>query len=162
MTFGGYRIEEIAGRGGMGVVCRATHLALARTVALKVIAPGFAEDPRFRQRFAQECRLAASLEHPHVVPIIDAGEEGGLLYVTMRWIEGADLRSIIDDEGALEPRRALGLVAQVASALDASHAAGLLHRDVKPANILVEWREGGEHAYLGDFGLVKRAGSTRA
>lgn len=143
----------------MGVVCRATQLALGRTVALKVIAPDFAGDPTFRHRFRQECRLAASLDHPNIVPIIEAGEDGGLLFVSMRWVDGVDLGCLVDNEGPLAPRRALAIVAQVASALDVAHGAGLIHRDVKPANILIEARHGTDHAYLGDFGLVKRVGS---
>ena len=158
MMIGGYHVDAIAGRGGMGVVCRATQVALARTVALKVIAPQFAGDPVFRDRFRQECQLAASLDHPHIVPVFEAGDDSGLLFVSMRWIDGVDLRCLIDDEGALDPVRAVGVVAQVASALDAAHRAGLIHRDVKPANILIESRDGADHAYLGDFGLVKRVG----
>lgn len=159
MTIGGYRVEAVVGHGGMGVVCRAIQVALARRVALKVIAPRLGADPRFRDRFRHECQLAASLDHPHIVPIHEAGEDGGLLFVSMRWIEGVDLRCLIDNEGPLEPRRALAIVAQVASALDMAHAAGLVHRDVKPANVLVERRDGAEHAWLGDFGLVKRLGA---
>ena len=159
MTIGGYRVDAVAGKGGMGVVCRATQLALARTVALKVISPDFAGDPTFRYRFGQECQLAASLDHPNIVPIIEAGEDAGLLFVSMRWVEGVDLGCLVDNMGPLAPDRALGIVAQVASALDTAHGAGLIHRDVKPANILIETRNGSDHAYLSDFGLVKRVGS---
>ena len=155
-TFAGHRIEAEAGRGGMGVVYRAVDLDLDRVVALKVIAPGYAADPEFRDRFKRECRIAASLSHPHIVPIYRAGEEDGLVFVTMAFIEGTDLRALLREEGALDPARAVGFVRQVADALDAAHAAGLVHRDVKPGNILVG--DGG-HVYLTDFGLTKHTSS---
>ena len=136
-TFAGHRIDAVAGRGGMGIVYRATDLALDRPVALKLVAPALAADPVFRTRFERECRLAAALDHPHVVPVFRAGEEGGRLYVTMRFIEGTDLRALLHDAGPLEPPRAVDLIAQVADALDEAHASGLVHRDVKPANILI-------------------------
>jgi DNA-binding beta-propeller fold protein YncE len=150
-TFGGYRIDGLIARGGMGVVYRATHLALDRSVALKVIARELAGKEGFRDRFLRESRLAARLDHPNVVPIFDAREEDGELIVAMRLVEGGDLRKLIDREGPLPPPRALDLLAGVAEALDAAHAAGIVHRDVKPHNILVE----GDHAYLSDFGLAK-------
>jgi len=156
---GGYRVEAVAGGGGMGAVYRATQLGLGRTVALKVIAPQFAADPGFRERFRRESRLAASLEHPNVVTVYEAGEDAGRLFVSMRFVEGPDLRQLLDAEGPLSPERAVGLVSQVGAALDAAHAAGLVHRDIKPANILIERRDGIEHAYLTDFGLVKRIGT---
>jgi DNA-binding NarL/FixJ family response regulator len=155
-TFAGHRIDGIAGRGGMGVVYRATDLALDRPVALKLIVPSLASDPIFRARFERECRLAAALDHPHIVPVFHAGTEGGALYVTMRFIEGTDLRALLADEGRLEPGRAVGIVAQVAAALSEAHRRGLVHRDVKPANVLVAERNGGEHAFLTDFGITKR------
>ena len=155
-TFAGHRIESEAGRGGMGVVYRAVDLELDRVVALKLIAPEYAADPEFRDRFKRECRLAASLSHPHVVPIYRAGEEDGLVFVTMAFIEGTDLRALLKSGGALGPRRAVELVGQVASALDAAHSAGLVHRDIKPGNVLIG---DGDHAYLTDFGLTKRTDS---
>ena len=154
---GGHRIEGVAGRGGMGVVYRATDLALNRVVALKLIAPELAEDPEFRQRFKRESEIAASLDHPNVIPIYHAGEEEGLLYVTMRFVDGTDLRELIAQQGRLEPARAARIVTQVATALDAAHARGLVHRDIKPANVLIGGN--GEHAYLTDFGLTKQASS---
>ncbi|MDQ2728064.1 MAG: protein kinase [Actinomycetota bacterium] len=156
---GGYRIEAVAGRGGMGTVYRVTQLGLGRILALKVIAPNFAADPAFRERFRRESTLAASLDHPNVITVYEAGEDNaGRLFVSMRLVDGPDLRRLVNDEGPLVPGRAVELVAQVAAALDAAHAAGLVHRDVKPANVLIEARAGVEHAYLSDFGLVKRLG----
>ena len=143
----------------MGVVYRATQVGLDRTVALKVITPAFAEDEEFRERFKRESRLAASIEHPNVIPIHEAGEADGVLFLTMRYVDGTDLRSLLDREGTLEPRRAARIVAQVADALDAAHGAGLVHRDVKPGNVLMA---AGDHAYLTDFGLTKRASSESA
>src|SRR5437867_2262548 len=125
----GYRVESLIGRGGMGVVYLAEHLRLKRKVALKVLAPELASDERFRERFVIESELAASLEHPNVVPIYDAGEADGLLYIAMRLIEGRDLKTLIEREGPLEPGRAVSLISQVASALDAAHVRGLIHRD---------------------------------
>jgi DNA-binding beta-propeller fold protein YncE/predicted Ser/Thr protein kinase len=155
-TLGGYRIESLIARGGMGVVYRATQLALERPVALKVIAHQLADDEKFRSRFLSESRLAASLEHPAVVPVYDAREDDGELIVAMRLIDGGDLRKLIDREGPLEPERAVHLLGQVAEALDAAHAAGIVHRDVKPHNVLIE----GERAYLSDFGLAKAYAET--
>ncbi|HEY7453263.1 MAG TPA: serine/threonine-protein kinase [Thermoleophilaceae bacterium] len=153
--FGGYRIEAEAGRGGMGVVYRATDLSLGRPVALKLIAPELAEDPAFRERFLREPRLAASLDHPSVVPIYEAGERGGQLYLAMRWVEGNDLRQMLQREGRLDPETTVAVLTQVAEALDATHRRGLVHRDVKPANILVD---GDGHTYLSDFGISERDG----
>src|SRR5437773_1237367 len=157
--FGGYRIETIAGQGGMGVVYRATQLALERAVAIKLITPEFAHDEEFRDRFKRESKLAASIEHPNVIPVYEAGEYDGSLFLAMRFVEGTDLRSVLEREGRLEPLRAARFVAQIASALDAAHAAGLVHRDVKPANALVA---ADDHIYLTDFGLTKRAASASA
>ncbi|MGH2762817.1 MAG: serine/threonine-protein kinase, partial [Thermoleophilaceae bacterium] len=156
-VFAGYRIEGIAGRGGMGVVYRATQLALERPVALKLVAPELAEDAEFRERFKRESRLAASIDHPNVITIHEAGEAQGLLYISMRYVEGTDLGALIAQEGPLDPDRAARVVAQVAAALDAAHSRGLVHRDIKPANVLMERRGGDEHAYLTDFGLTKRS-----
>src|SRR4051812_49863267 len=154
-VFAGHRIEEIAGRGGMGVVYRATELGLDRTVALKLITPALAGDPDFRARFVRESRAAASIEHPNVIPIFRAGEEQDVLYISMRFVDGQDLRELIRRTGRVEPRRAARIVAQVGAALDAAHERGLVHRDVKPANVLLTQAD---HAYLTDFGLIKRVG----
>src|SRR6187551_391126 len=128
----GHRIDAVAGSGGMGVVYRATQLALDRTVALKVIAAGLLEDQTVRARFVRESKIAASIDHPNVIPIYYAGEEDGIAYIAMRYVAGDDVRSLVRREGALEPERAARIVAQVGSALDAAHAAGLVHRDIKP------------------------------
>ncbi len=155
----GYQIEALIGRGGMGAVYRAEELTLGRKVALKVIAPELAEDSRFRERFLRESRIAASLDHPHIVPIFKAGDEDGALFLAMRYVEGTDLAKLSRDGGALDPRRAIDLLEQVAEALDAAHEKGLVHRDVKPSNVLVAVAGGKEHCYLADFGLTKRTGS---
>ena len=156
--FAGYRIEAEIGRGGMGVVYRARHLALDRERALKVISPALSTDPHFRERFQREARLAASLEHPNVVPVDHAGDEGGVLYLSMRLVQGSDLRRIVEAEGPLDARRVSQLLAGVAAGLDAAHERGLLHRDVKPANVLVEGVNGSERAFLTDFGISRIAG----
>ena len=158
-TVAGYRVEALIGRGGMGAVYRAEEEGLGRKVALKVIAPELASDERFRERFLRESRIAASLDHPHVIPIYQAGDEDGLLFLAMRYVEGTDLAKLVAEEGALEPKRALDLLSQVAEALDAAHEKGLVHRDVKPSNVLIAEAAGREHCYLGDFGLTKRTGS---
>ena len=155
----GYRIEALVGRGGMGVVYRAHDLALDRDVALKLLSPDLADDVSFRERFLRESRLAASLEHPNVVPIHDAGEVDGRLYIAMRLVEGTDLKALLHAEGALAPARALRIVEQVAGALDAAHARGLVHRDVKPSNVLVA---ADDHVYLADFGLSRSLGEAGA
>jgi streptogramin lyase len=156
---GDFRIEGEIGRGGMGVVYRATQVSLGRPVALKVISETLSDRDDFRERFVRESRLAASLDHPNVIPVYAAGEQEGVLYIAMRFVDGTDLRGLLAAEGAFDPARAAGVVAQVASALDAAHERGLVHRDVKPANILVAARGGGEHTYLTDFGLTKRTAS---
>ena len=154
----GYRLEALLGRGGMGVVYRARDLALDRDVALKLLAPHLADDVSFRERFLRESRLAASLEHPNVVPIHDAGEIDGQLYIAMRLVDGTDLKQLLR-EGPLEPARAIHILEQVAGALDAAHARGLVHRDVKPSNVLLDQAE---HAYLADFGLSRYLGEAGA
>ena len=158
----GHRIEAVAGRGGMGVVYRARQLSLDRVVALKVIAPALMQDDAMRRRFLRESRVAASIDHPHVIPVYYAGEEDGVAYIAMRFVDGDDVRTLVRREGPLEPRRAVKIAGQVASALDAAHAAGLVHRDVKPANVLLG---PDDHVYLTDFGLTKHvlseAGATR-
>jgi serine/threonine protein kinase len=155
-SFAGYRIDDLVGRGGMGVVYRATDASLERSVALKLLAPELARDESFRRRFAAESKVAASLDHPNVIPIYQAGEHDGVLYLAMRFVRGEDLRLRLRHERLLEPDVAAGLVAQVGSALDAAHEAGLVHRDVKPANVLLDAHD---HAYLTDFGLTKRLAS---
>ena len=153
-TVAGYRIERVLGRGGMSVVYLAEDLRLGRRVALKLLAPDLAADDRFRERFLRESRIAASLDHSNVIPIYEAGEADGLLYIAMRYVEGTELRSVLAREGRLSPARALDIVGQAATALDLAHARGLVHRDVKPANILIGKSD---HAYLSDFGLTKQA-----
>jgi YVTN family beta-propeller protein len=154
----GYRIEKVVGRGGMGVVYMAEDLRLKRKVALKLLAPGLAEDERFRVHLLAESELAASLDHPNIVPIYEAGEADGRIFISMRFVEGEDMKSLLE-RGPLAPAQALALVSQIASALDAAHARGLVHRDVKPSNILIApeaGHEGADHVYLADFGLTKR------
>jgi hypothetical protein len=162
-TFGGYTIESLLGRGGMGAVYLATHERLGRKVALKVIAPELAQDEDFRARFLRESQLAASLDHPNVIPIYDADEVDGVLYIAMRYVSGPSLQAMLRARGSLSPAETLRIVEQIGGALDAAHRAELVHRDVKPANILLA--EPGDHAYLCDFGLARRttsAGTTRA
>ena len=158
--FAGHRIEAVAGSGGMGIVYRATQLALDITVALKVMAPELADDQDFRARFQRETKLAAMVDHPNLIPVRHAGEEGGLLYVTMRYVEGTDLRRMIDEESPLDPVLVATVISQVAGGLAAAHAEGLVHRDVKPANILIERTGRATKAYLTDFGLTRRSAST--
>jgi DNA-binding beta-propeller fold protein YncE len=155
----GYRIEEVAGRGSMGVVYRATQLVLQRPVALKLIATESAHDASFRERFKRESQLAASIDHPNVIPIYEAGEVEGSLFLAMRFVEGTDLGALIGAHGALDPAHAVRIVAQVAAGLSAAHALGLVHRDVKPANVLIA-AGADEHVYLADFGLTKHASSA--
>src|SRR5919106_5742501 len=154
----GYRIEERIGRGGMGVVYRAEHLNLQRRAAVKIIAPDLAESEGFRERFTREARIAAALQHPNIVTVYDAGEVEGLLYLAMQYIEGQDLAAVLRRDARLRPYRAIDVCRQVAAALDAAHAMGLIHRDVKPANVLIE----GRNAFLTDFGLTKRIEGTHA
>jgi serine/threonine protein kinase len=155
----GYRIERQLGRGGMGVVYLAEQTRLRRYVALKLIVPEFAEDEEFRRRFERESQLAASLDHPNVIPVYEAGEADGALFISMRYVEGSDLRALIRAEGRIERGRAAQLIAQLGAALDAAHARGLVHRDVKPANVLVSGPPAAEQAYLTDFGLTKHVSS---
>jgi YVTN family beta-propeller protein len=156
---GGYRLEALVGRGGMSAVYRAKDLRLGRPVALKVLAAELAEDERFRARFLAESRLAASIDHPNIVPIFEAGEADGLLYIAMQYVAGTDLRALLRSDGPLAPGRAVALVAQLAEALDAAHARGLVHRDVKPSNALVAVVGAREHVYLADFGLTRHTTS---
>ena len=157
--FGAYDIQREVGRGGMGVVYLATDRRLGRRVALKVIVPELAADAQFRLRFEREARVAATLEHPHVVPVYEAGEQDGSLFIAMRFIDGRDLATEVRDHGALAPDRLARIVLQVAGALDAAHRSGVVHRDVKPANVLLTLSGEDEQAYLTDFGLTREAAS---
>jgi serine/threonine protein kinase len=157
----GYRLEAQVGAGGMAVVFRARDERLGRLVALKLLAPGLASDLGFRRRFIAESRAAAVVDDPHIIPIYEAGEAGGALFIAMRFVDGGDLRGVLDREGALSPARAAEFISPIALALDAAHRAGLVHRDVKPANILVDRRPGRpDHVYLSDFGVSKGAISS--
>jgi hypothetical protein len=158
----GYRVASFIGRGGMAVVYRAEDLRLGRNVALKLLAPELSKNEKFQQRFMRESRLAAAIDHPNIIPIYEAGEVGGLLYIVMRYVEGSDLKQVIEREAPLDPVRVGRVLRQVAGALDAAHGRGLVHRDVKPGNILLASGAGPEdedHAYLTDFGLTKRSSS---
>jgi len=158
---GPYRIESVIGRGGMGVVYLATHTGLDRRVALKLLTPDYADDEGFRARFLRESKIAASIDHPNIIPVYDAGEIEGTFYLAMRYVHGTDLQQGLR-LGPLELRHTAAILTQIASALDAAHGAGLVHRDVKPANILIaagQGADGSDHAYLTDFGLTKQRGS---
>jgi serine/threonine-protein kinase len=154
----GYKVEALAGRGGMGVVFRAEHLHLNRVVALKVLTADLAGNRSFRQRFVREAQTAARLDHPNIVPVFDAGEADGLLYIAMKFIDGVDLGHVLDAEERLTPQRTVDLLSDIADALDIAHGAGLVHRDVKPGNVLVD----NVRSYLTDFGLTKRIASRTA
>jgi len=157
----GYRLESQVGAGGMAVVFRARDERLNRLVALKILAPALASDPGFRSRFIAESRAAAAVDDPYIIPVYEAGEDGGVLFIAMRFVQGGDLYRVLEREGALPPDRAAEFVSPVASALDAAHRAGLVHRDVKPANILVDTREDRpDHVYLSDFGVSKAIASA--
>ena len=158
-TFGAYDVQREVGRGGMGVVYLAVDRRLGRRVALKVIVPELAADPQFRQRFEREARVAATLEHPHVVPVYEAGEQDGSLFIAMRFIDGHDLATEVRTQGRLAPDRIGRIVLHVAGALDAAHRSGVVHRDVKPANVLLTGTGDDEQAYLTDFGLTREAAS---
>jgi Protein kinase domain len=152
----GYELEEQIGAGGMAVVFRARDERLQRRVALKILAPGLAPDEAFRQRFIRESRAAAAVDDPHIIPVFEAGEAEGALFIAMRYVPGGDVRTLVRRAGPLSPGRALAIISPVASALDAAHGSGLVHRDVKPANMLVDVRPGRpDHVYLSDFGLSK-------
>jgi serine/threonine protein kinase len=163
----GYEIEGRVGAGGMAVVFRAHDERLRRPVALKILTPALAADDGFRRRFIREARAAAMVDDPHIIPVFAAGESDGLLFIAMRLVAGGDVRSLLSRSGAMSAGRAAGIVSAVGSALDAAHRAGLVHRDVKPANMLIDVRPGRpDHVYLSDFGLSKGAldssGVTRA
>ena len=154
-VLGGCRLEREAAGGGMGVVWEATQIALGRRVAVKVIAPALADDPEFRERFVREAQLTASVHHPNIVDVYDAGAQDGVLYIVMRFVDGVDLRTVLREQAPLEPGRAVRICEQVGDALDAAHRAGLIHRDVTPSNILLSGSGTAEQAALTDFGLVK-------
>ncbi|HET9286982.1 MAG TPA: protein kinase [Gaiella sp.] len=156
----GYEVGELVGRGGMGEVFRAVDVRLDRPVALKLLVEQLSGDDGFRERLLRESRLAASLDHPNVVPIYEAGEADGRLFIAMRYVDGTDLKSLLRREGPLEPERALAIASQVAEALDAAHRKGLVHRDVKPSNVLLDQEGGREHVYLADFGLTQSVSDT--
>jgi serine/threonine protein kinase len=156
-TFAGYEVESVVGAGGIGILYRARQLRLDRPVALKLVEPDVARDPVVRERLRREARMVAALDHPNVVPLYEAGEEGGTVYVVTRWVEGTELGTLILERGPLEPARAARIVAQIAAALATAHAKGLVHRDVKPSNVILT-RE--DHVYLTDFGLAKRAATA--
>jgi serine/threonine protein kinase len=159
-TFAGHRIERLLGSGAMGQVYLAHEPETGRAVALKLLAPVAGADERFRRRFERESHLAATLDHPHLVPVYRSGEAGDTLFMTMRYVDGPDLRAVIAERGRLHPADAALIVSQVGSALDAAAAAGLVHRDVKPGNVFVQAESGRPHAHLGDFGLTKAMAST--
>ena len=157
----GYRLEQQIGAGGMAVVYRAADERLGRRVALKILAPALAADEAFRQRFIRESRAAAAVDDPHIIPVYEAGEADGVLFIAMRFVPGGDLRTLLRQHGPMAPARAVEIISSVASALDAAHAAGLVHRDVKPANMLIDARpDRPDHVYLSDFGLSKGAISS--
>ena len=158
--FAGYRVRSVLGRGGMSVVYQAENLRLSSVIALKVLAPELADDDVFRARFLEESRIAASLNHPNVIPIYDMGAQDNLLYIAMRYVSGTDMRQMIKKRGRILPATALFLVGQAARALDAAHRRGLVHRDVKPGNLLIERGSDDadpDHVYLADFGITKHA-----
>ncbi len=156
-TFAGYEVEAVVGSGGIGILYRARQLRLDRPVALKLVEPDVASEPVIRERLRREARTVAALDHPNVVPLYEAGEENGTVYIVTRWVDGTELGTLIRRDGPLEPRRAARIAAQIASALEVAHEKGLVHRDVKPSNVIVTSED---HAYLTDFGLTKRAGSA--
>jgi serine/threonine protein kinase len=156
----GYRIHSLVGRGGMAYVYRAEDRRLGRMVALKVLAPELTDNESFRRRFLRESQMAASIDHPNIVPIYDAGEADGLLFIVMRYVDGTDLKAVLSGGKQLDGRQLVDIFTKVAAALDAAHDHGLVHRDVKPANILISpgaAPRGHDHVYLSDFGITKRA-----
>jgi serine/threonine protein kinase len=156
-TIAGYEVESVVGSGGIGILYRARQLRLNRPVALKVVDPETAAEPVVRERLRREARTVASLDHPTVVPLYEAGEEDGTVYIVTRWIDGTELGELIRRDSPIRPTRAARFAAQIASALEVAHEKGLVHRDVKPSNVLVTSED---HVYLTDFGLTKRAGSA--
>ena len=156
-TIAGCEIESVVGLGGIGVLYRARQLRLDRPVALKVVEPELARDPLVRERLRREARAVASLDHPNVVPLYEAGEEDGRVYIVTRWVEGTELGILIHDNGPMEPAQAARIAAQIAEALEVAHEQGLIHRDVKPSNVILT---SGGHVYLTDFGLAKRVATA--
>ena len=154
--FAGFVIDDLLGRGGMGEVYRAVREDDGRAVALKLLTAELAGEERYRRRFDRESRLAASLSHPHLVPVLGSGERDGALWMAMELIDGPDLAAVLAAQGTLHPGHAARIAAQVGGALDAAAGEGLVHRDVKPGNVFVAARGGAPHAYLGDFGLSRR------
>jgi serine/threonine protein kinase len=157
-TLAGYRLHDLVGRGGMGVVYRAEHVYLRRAAAVKLLHPELAWDEAFRERFLRESQIAASIQHPNIVTVYDAGEADGLLYIAMQYVDGTDLAALLKRAGRLTPDRALSIVGEVAAALDAAHALGVVHRDVKPANVMMD----DKRCYLTDFGLTRSVTSRTA
>src|SRR3954453_12880853 len=160
-----YRVEALVARGGMGLVYRARDARLDRPVALKVLSPELSDDERFRERFVRESRLAAAVDHPNVIPVYEADDWNGLLYIAMRFVDGVDLHTVLGASGRMETLAAMPLLTQAANALDAAHRVGLVHRDVKPGNFMLvgataEHVPPDTHVYLTDFGLTKRASSV--
>jgi len=159
---GGFRLKSLIGQGGMGVVYLGEHTQTGVNCAVKLLTPDLARQPGFRERFVREARYANSIDHPNIIEVLDAGEEGEVLYIAMQFVEGRDLKRVMHDEAPLDPARVVHLLGQIASALDAAHRTGLLHRDIKPGNIMVAsgaGPEAPEHAYLTDFGLSKNVSS---
>ena len=161
--FAGYRLVSLIGHGGMSIVYKAEHIGLERTVALKLLSPQLSEDEGFRERFQRESKVAAALEHPNIIPIYEAGDDNEVFYIAMRYVEGADLKTRLKEDGPLDTQQLVSLISQVAAALEAAHEKGLIHRDVKPANILIArgaGMEGSDHAYLSDFGVAKNTAAA--
>jgi serine/threonine protein kinase len=156
-TFAGYEVESVVGAGGIGILYRARQVRLDRPVALKLVEPEVARDPVIRERLRREARMVAALDHPNVVPLYEAGEKDGTVYIVTRWVEGTELGTLIQSRGPLEPGRAARTAAQIAAALEVAHEKGLVHRDVKPSNVIMTSED---HVYLTDFGLAKRAGTA--
>jgi len=156
-TIAGYEVEAVVGSGGVGVLYRARQVRLDRPVALKLVEAEVAQEPVVREQLRREARTVAALDHPNIVPLYEAGEEGGTVYIVTRWIDGTELGTLIRRDGPLKPRRAARIAAQIASALEVAHEKGLVHRDIKPSNAIVT---SDDHVYLTDFGLTKRAGSA--
>ena len=161
--FAAYRLEEMIGHGGMSIVYRARHLVLERSVALKLLSPELSDDPAFQERFIRESRLAAGLDHPNVIPIYEAGEENGVYYIAMRYVPGVNLKELLQRDGPLDATQTISIIGQIASALTTAHEMGLVHRDVKPANVLIVEGAGADesnHVYLSDFGIAKQQSSN--